>query len=80
MFKKTVLLKKKKKMIYLLVLQASEKVRLVLAVPMNRTGARVLVQTRQLATVRPGHVAALPCRVQPLYLRICRTKTNAIFV
>lgn len=56
---------------YLLVLQASEEVRLVLAVPMHGSGARVFVQTRQLAVVRLGRVTAFSRRVQPLYLGIC---------
>lgn len=59
---------------YLLVLQASEKIRFVLAAPVHRPGPGVLVQTRQLAIVRPGRIAALPRRVQPLYLGICITR------
>jgi len=53
------------------VLQAIEEIRFVLAVLVHRPGPRVLVQTGQLAAVRPGHVTALPSRVQPLYLGIC---------
>lgn len=56
---------------YLLVLQATEEVRLVLAVPMDGPGARVFVQTRQLAVVRLGRVTAFSRRVQPLCLGIC---------
>lgn len=56
---------------YLLVLQASEEIRFILTAPVHRPGPGVLVQTRQLASIRPGHVAALPRRVQPLYLGIC---------
>lgn len=62
---------------YLLVLQASEEVRLILAVPMHGPGARVLVQTRQLAIVRFGRVAAFSRRVQPLYLGICGANGNS---
>lgn len=58
---------------YLLMLQTSEKFRLILAVPAYRPVNRVLVQARHLATVRPGHITALLSRVQPLYLRICST-------